>query len=266
MLDLKPPIRERLDFVLKSLVRTREVMDAEGFSKKSLIGFCGGPWTLMAYMVEGGPSSEWPNAKKWLYAWPEAATGLLKALSEACVEYLCAQADAGAQALQVFDSHAGAIPPREYLELCWPHMAFIAQEVRHRRPSCTLIGFAKGNRKVLKYLNESAFDVVGVDFSMDPAEARTLVPSKCLMGNLDPAALHGDAESIAERVHYALDGLAPVGRGVIANLGHGVGVSTPTEGVGYYVQAVRSWQARERMVIGSRTSKLAMVQTHAVQV
>jgi len=265
-LNLHPDVAIELGFVMSALSRTRSLMDSLGFREECLIGFCGGPWTLFAYMIEGGPSSEWPNAKRWIYQHRERTGELLDALSAVCIEYLVQQVDAGAQALQVFDSHAGALPPDVYASVCWPPMARIASALKRLRPSVTLVGFSKGNHWGLDCVAKSDFDIAACDFGWVPAEARLAAKGKALMGNLDPAALHTPHASDMELlVHAMLDGLAPTGRGVVANLGHGVGISTPPSAVGSFVDAVRSWRGRETVVIGTRKSQLAMVQTLWVQ-
>jgi len=264
-LDLEPNIEEKLSHVMASLRRTKALMRETGHQEKTLIGFCGAPWTLFCYMVEGGPSSEWSGPKRWVYKHPSETEALLDALTTTCIEYLKCQVDAGAQALQVFDSHAGALPPAEYTKVAWPHVERIAREMRRLRPEVTLIGFAKGNSAGLSLLEASPYDIVGVDFSWEPEKARDVLGSKACMGNLDPGALHAPPSELRKRVHAMMDGLSPAGRGLVANLGHGVGVSTDPASVSVFVDAVRSWRSRETVVIASRKSKLAMVQTEWVQ-
>jgi len=220
-------------------------------------------------MIEGSAPKAFVECKRWIYRYPKESKYLLAALTKVCAAFLIAQYDAGAQALEVFDSHAAQLPPAVYREFGLPGLLEIADIVRAARPEATLMGLAKDATHVLGDLNRSSFDVVALGQMSDPCTAKEAVPDKALMGNLDPGALFAEPEAIEAMTHSTLDALSgdSCGRGLIANLGHGVDMRTPVEGVAAFVEAVRDWvpPVKQRVVIGSRKSKLAMVQAVWVQ-
>ncbi|KAF7659013.1 hypothetical protein LDENG_00004460 [Lucifuga dentata] len=197
-LRVKVDVNAELGYVFKAITLTRH--GTEG--KVPLIGFTGAPWTLMSYMIEGGGSSTHSKAKRWLYRHPEASHMLLKMLTDVIVEYLLGQVAAGAQALQVFESHAGILGPEE------------GQDV-------PMIVFAKDAHYALEDLSQSHYEVVGLDWTIDPRSARERTRGKVsLQGNMDPCALYAPKECISDIVKKMLEGFGT--RGYIANLGHGL--------------------------------------------
>ena len=206
-----------------------------------LIGFSGAPWTLMAYMVEGGGSKNWATAKSWLYAEPEASRDLLGRLAASVAGYLVAQADAGAQALQVFDSHAGELAPDVFRSFVLPGLVEIAERVRAAHPSIPLVGFARGAHHALGALAD-AYDIVGVDERISLADARARVGGRAaVQGNLDPSALFAPPAALRSHVETMLDAASTPEhglRGVIANLGHGMLPTHTPEMAGAFVEAV----------------------------
>ncbi|KAJ8270863.1 hypothetical protein GJAV_G00120120 [Gymnothorax javanicus] len=236
----KVDVAAELGYVFSAITLTRHKLEG----KVPLIGFTGAPWTLMAYMIEGGGSNTYSKAKRWLYSHPEASHQLLGQLTSVIVEYLLGQVAAGAQALQVFESHAGILGPVQFKEFCLPYLRDIARRVKERlkdlgRESVPMIVFAKDGHYALEDLAESGYEVVGLDWTIDPQSARERTGGKVtLQGNMDPCALYAPKERIAEIVKRMLEGFGL--RGYIANLGHGLYPDMDPEHVGAFVEAVHS--------------------------
>ncbi|GBD00779.1 Uroporphyrinogen decarboxylase [bacterium HR18] len=232
----RPVIEDELHYVLEALRLTRRALDG----KVPLIGFCGAPWTLMAYMIEGGGSKTFSQAKGWLYGAPEASHQLLSLLTEVLVEFLTAQIDAGAQVIQVFDSWAGVLSPDLYRTFALPYLRRIAEEVGKARPGVPRIVFARGAHATLDELAASGYDVVGIDWTVDPRQARQITQDRvALQGNLDPCALYADLKTIRRLTHQMLEAFGP--RGHIANLGHGLHPTHDPEHVRAFVEAVHDY-------------------------
>lgn len=214
-----------------------------------LIGFAGAPWTVMAYMIEGRGSKTQSAAKAWLYRHPKASHQLLQLLTDATVPYLLQQVQAGAQLLQVFESHAEYLTPDLFQKFALPYLTQICDRVKsglreQGKPEVPMTIFPKGGHFTLASLAATAYDVISVDWTMDPALARKLVgPNKTLQGNLDPCALYGDKASIEAAVQRMVAGF---GRDrYIANLGHGVYPDVPPESVAAFVDAVHKFSSED---------------------
>lgn len=228
-----PDVPQALRYVFDALTLTRRRLEG----RVPLIGFCGAPWTLMAYMVEGQGSKTFSRAKSWLFRTPDAAHSLLERLTDTLIAYLSHQADAGAQALQIFDSWAGLLAPDDFREFSLPYLARIASELGSLHPHVPLIVFARGAHHALRDLAGAGFRVIGLDWTLDPASARTAVGERVtLQGNLDPSVLYADPEFIRKRVRRMLEGF---GAGpLIANLGHGIHPDHDPEHARAFVDAV----------------------------
>ncbi len=219
---LKAPDPERdLGFVLETIRRVRAKADVP------FIGFAGAPFTLASYLIEGGGSKDYAATKAFMYRHPAAWDALLVHLADAMAGYLRAQAEAGAQALQVFDSWAGALSPADYATRVLPHSRRLFAGIREA--DVPLIHFGTGTAGFLESFASAGGDVVGVDWRVPLDEAgRRLGPERGIQGNLDPAALLGPPEvwrSQAADVLRRANGRA----GHIFNLGHGVLPDTPIE-------------------------------------
>jgi len=202
-----------------------------------LIGFCGAPWTLMAYMVEGSGTRTFSKAKTWLFRRPEASHRLLDFLAGILVEFLSGQVEAGAQVLQVFDSWAGILGPSEFRAFSLPYLRRIAAELKERHPSVPLILFARGAHHALAELAREGYDVLSLDWTIDAARARELVEGRvALQGNLDPCVLYAEPETIRAHVTRMLEAFGPQGH--IANLGHGMHPDHDPERASAFVEAV----------------------------
>lgn len=230
-------VGQELGYVFRAITLTRHRLEG----KVPLIGFTGAPWTLMAYMIEGGGSTTHSKAKRWLYRHPEASHLLLRMLTDVIVKYLLGQVAAGAQALQVFESHAGCLGPSEFKEFSLPYLRDIARKVKEKLKESgqdvPMIVFAKDGHYALEDLSQSHYDVVSLDWTIDPRSARERTGGKVsLQGNMDPCALYAPKERISEIVKKMLYGFGT--RGYIANLGHGLYPDMDPESVGAFVEAV----------------------------
>ncbi|XP_060087708.1 uroporphyrinogen decarboxylase [Heteronotia binoei] len=234
----KVDVAAELGYVFKAITLTRHKLEG----KVPLIGFSGAPWTLMTYMIEGGGSNTMAKAKAWLYQHPEASCRLLTLLTDVIVDYLVGQVAAGAQALQLFESHAGHLGPEQFAEFAIPFIRSIAMRVKSKLresalPEVPMIVFAKDAHYALEDLAESGFEVVGLDWTICPQDARQRAGGHItLQGNLDPCALYAPKEKIGELVKKMLEGFGS--QRYIANLGHGLYPDMSPEHVGAFVDAV----------------------------
>lgn len=192
-----------------------------------LIGFSGSPWTLATYMVEGGSSKEFRFTKNMMYAQPEVLHALLDHLADSVIDYLNAQIDAGAQAIQIFDSWGGALAHREYVEFSLNYMTKIIAGLQREKDGrrIPIIVFTKGGGQWLETMLTTGADAFGLDWTTPLYTAREVVNGRAaLQGNLDPAVLYGSAASIEKSVKAMLDDAYKTGEktGYIANLGHGI--------------------------------------------
>lgn len=202
--------------------------------KIPLIGFAGAPWTIMCYMVEGGGSKTFSKARKMLVQNPALSQSLIDKITESTIRYLKVQIDAGADIVQVFDSWAGVLSHDLYTRFALPAIRKICASVTE----VPVIVFAKDAQYILNDFTDLDCQVIGMDWKMDVAETRKILPNHSLQGNLDPATLYGDNLYIREKT---LDMLSSYGTGRhICNLGHGVYPDTPLDGVKCFVDTVKS--------------------------
>ena len=205
-----------------------------------LIGFCGAPWTLAAYMIEGKTSRSFEKAKAMLLADDELADALLGKLADALALYLNAQLAAGADAVQIFDSWAGALGPDDYARLGAPYIARVIQKL-NRTSNQPVIVFGVETGELLGHLAGTGADVVGVDWRVPLPEARRRTgPRVALQGNLDPASLFLPRARLEERAKRVLSQADQAGNGHIFNLGHGILPGTPVEGAQALVEVVHA--------------------------
>jgi uroporphyrinogen decarboxylase len=206
----------------------------------ALIGFCGAPWTVASYMVAGRGSPDHASARLLAYRQPALFRDLVERLIEASIAYLGAQFEAGVDAVQIFDSWAGVLPPREFERWCFDPLRRIIAGVRRARPQAPIIAFARGAGGHLPRLAEaSGADAIGLDTTIDLDFAAARVQSvKPVQGNLDPLALVAGGAALEAAVD---DILAKLGRGpLIFNLGHGILPETP---IGHVEQMIRRLRA-----------------------
>jgi uroporphyrinogen decarboxylase len=228
---------EDLGYVLDALRLARRALDG----RVPLVGFAGAPWTLMSYMVEGQGSKSFAQAKRLLVQDPARAHALLGRLARAVGAFLAAQVAAGAQAVQLFDSWAGALGPRDFREFALP---YLAEAVRlAREAGAPVIAFAPGAGWALEEIARvTGADVIGVDWQTDAADARRRLAGLpvALQGNLDPCWLYASPGEIRSRTRDMLAAFG--GRGHIANLGHGINPDVPVPHAQAFVDAVKEWR------------------------
>ena len=230
-----PEPRESVPFVFEILKTLRRELEGR---QVPLLGFAGAPFTLAAYMVEGSGSKDFAHVKRMMYREPEILNALLDKLTESSVGYLNAQIEAGAQAVQIFDTWAGLLTAAEYREWVLPRHKEIAQRVN--RDQAPLILYINNGAHLLDDSVESGVDVLSLDWRVDLADAaRRHGQRVALQGNMDPSVLAAPPEKIAAMVRDLARDAAPA-KGYVANLGHGCLPGTPVEGVRAFTEAVRS--------------------------
>jgi uroporphyrinogen decarboxylase len=224
--------------------KLRYVMDAIELTKRNLagrvplIGFSGAPWTLATYMVEGGGSRDYQHVTRMMLDDPLAFGSLMDKLKETVRLYLEAQLAAGADALQIFDTWAGVLPPDHFRK--WALEPLFDIVSRLRRNGQPIIVFCKGANHALKELSQIGADVIGVDWTIDLSEARDIVDDRvALQGNLNPSILFASPEQIRREVASVLRKFGK-GNGHIFNLGHGVFPDVPPDHVRAMVDAVKN--------------------------
>ncbi len=223
------------------------VFDAIRLSRKRLnnrvplIGFAGAPWTIASYMVEGRNPRDFRHMKELIYTNPRDAHALLEKLSTVVTSYLSAQVEAGAQALQIFDTWGGVLGQEEFEEFSLRYIRQIVSAVK--RNNAPFIVFCKNCGQSLEKIANAGADVVGLDWTTDIGKAREMVGSYvALQGNLDPAILFSTTERIESGVKAVLKKFGK-GNGHIFNLGHGILPETPLENVKTFVGAVKKFSA-----------------------
>jgi uroporphyrinogen decarboxylase len=225
---------------LAPVFATLRILARELPTETALIGFAGAPWTVASYMIEGGSSRDFLRAKAWAYEDPEAFGQLIEVLVEATSRYLIAQVQAGAEALQVFDSWAGIWPEPEFRRWCLEPMAAIVQRVKAAHPSVPVILFPRGAGPLYEDVAlECGADGLSLDTTVPLGWARKRLQGKVtLQGNLDPVRLIAGGEGLDREVERILKEL---GEGpFVFNLGHGIDKSTPSENVSRLVERLRA--------------------------
>jgi uroporphyrinogen decarboxylase len=204
-----------------------------------VIGFCGAPWTVATYMVEGGGSKDQADARLWAYRDSDGFQRLIDLLVETSVGYLLHQVEAGAGALQIFDSWAGGLPENEFARWCIAPTQAIVAGVKKEAPDVPIIGFPRGCGPLAEaYARETGIDAIGCDTSVPLAYMRDRLQSRLpVQGNLDPLLLVAGSKALEARVGEILDALGS--RPFVFNLGHGIVPETPPEHVARLVELVK---------------------------
>lgn len=217
------PRTERFQPIYETVRRVR----AELPPSTTFLGFAGSPWTVATYMVAGEGSREQADARLLAYRDPGRFAAIIEAIEHATLTYLIGQADAGVDAVQLFDSWAGSLAPAEFERWVIAPTARLVERLRAERPGLKIIGFPKGaGGKLAAYARETAVDAIGLDETVDPAWADSVLPPDLpAQGNLDPLALIAGGKVLEEAVERILQGLAA--RPHIFNLGHGIQQTTP---------------------------------------
>jgi uroporphyrinogen decarboxylase len=228
----------KLEPVYEALRRVRAELDA----KTALIGFCGAPWTVATYMVAGQGTPDQAPARMMAYRQPETFAEIIDVLIENSIHYLVGQSKAGADALQIFDTWAGVLPPREFERWSTAPTRRIVEGVRKQVPDAKIIGFPRGAAGQLPaYVEATGVNAVSIDWAADPSLIRERVQTKvAVQGNLDPLVLIAGGAALDRAVD---DVLANYGKGrLIFNLGHGIQPETPIAHVEQMVKRVREYR------------------------
>jgi uroporphyrinogen decarboxylase len=222
-----------LRYVLDAVRETRSALGG----RVPLIGFSGSPYTLACYMIEGSGSDDWRAVKEMLYARPDLLHRILEVNTRAVTDYLNAQIEAGAQVVMLFDTWGGSLAAAQYEEFSLSYMRKVLSGVR----GAPRIVFTKGGGGWLESIAASGCDAVGLDWTVDPADARRRIGARvALQGNLDPAVLVAPPERVREQARRVLDafGSAP---GHVFNLGHGISPHARVDAVAALVDEVRTY-------------------------
>ena len=227
-------VDESLGYVMEALTFTKKELNG----RVPLIGFAGAPWTILCYMVEGKGSKTWDKAKEFAYTETHLAHQLLQKITDITIKYLKAQARAGADTLQVFDSWAGSLSPGDFKTFAQPYLIQIADALHGEVP---VILFPKGSWYALKDLSESSAAGLGIDWCVTPQYAREVTGNKItLQGNFDPARLLAPIAEIKKAVKQMIDDFGT--QGYIANLGHGITPNIPVDHAKAFVDAVKEYR------------------------
>ncbi|HET7413721.1 MAG TPA: uroporphyrinogen decarboxylase family protein, partial [Pararhizobium sp.] len=225
---------------LQPVLETLRIVRAALSPEKTLIGFCGAPWTVATYMIGGRGSPDQAAARLFALKHPEAFARLIDILVETSIEYLSAQIEAGADVVQIFESWALNLDETAFAERVIAPNRRIVEGVRSRHPDAAIIGFPRGAAGLVgRYARETGVDTVGLDYSMPVAFADDILPKDLtVQGNLDPLRLVAGGAQMEERARAIIEGFS--GRPHIFNLGHGIVPETPIENVARLVDLVRN--------------------------
>lgn len=225
----------RLEPIYETVAKVRAQLP----DKVTLIGFAGAPWTVATYMIAGQGSRDQSESRRLASLDPGRMDSIIDRIESVTLEYLAGQIDAGAEAVQLFDSWAGSLSPSQFERWVIAPTARIAAKLKEQYPAVPVIGFPKGaGGKLRAYASETAVDCVGLDETVDPAwAARELPDGLPVQGNLDPLALVAGGDMLRDSVRNVLDELR--GRPHIFNLGHGILKDTPVEHVEQLVELVK---------------------------
>ncbi|HDZ4292742.1 TPA: uroporphyrinogen decarboxylase [Campylobacter jejuni] len=228
---------KKLNYVYDALKLTREKLS----QNKALIGFCGSPWTIATYMIEGGGSKNYAKCKKMLYQNPELLHKILNKLTQVLKLYLEEQIKAGANAVQIFDSWASALEYDKFFEFSFNYMLEISNFIKDKYPNIPVILFPKGISGYLDRIDGN-FDVFGVDWSTPLDLARDKLSHKyTLQGNMEPCRLY-DKNAIKKEVEKILKTMQ--NKAHIFNLGHGILPDIPVENAKYFIKLVQESSAK----------------------
>ena len=235
-LDLKSTAN-KFALVWETVARLRQDLPRE----TALIGFCGAPWTVATYMVQGEGSTDQAEARLWAYRDEAGFTKLIDLLVETSIIYLDGQVKAGADCLQIFDTWAGSLPDDEFDRWVVEPTKRIREALREKHPDVPVIGFPKGaGPAAVWYVSETGVDGIGCDTATPPYMMREAFEDEnvVVQGNLDPLLLVAGGDKLDQRVDEILELMD--GRRFIFNLGHGIVPQTPPENVARLVARVRS--------------------------
>jgi uroporphyrinogen decarboxylase len=233
----KNRLHDHLAPVYETIRRLRQSLPEE----TALIGFAGAPWTVVSYMIEGGGSKEFQEARMFARRDVQTFSALIDLVTDATTDYLLAQVDAGAQALQLFDSWAGVLPPSAFHHWCERPIQRIVNAVKDVHPDIPIIAFPRGaGVKYQHFVETVPVDGVSLDTTVPAEWAAANLEKVCLQGNLDPIALLSGGDDMLNDARHLLNSFA--GRPHIFNLGHGVLPPTNPDTVKRLIDFVRSYR------------------------
>lgn len=237
-LDSLTAVPERLSPIYETVRQVRAALPAD----KTMLGFAGSPWTVATYMVAGEGSRDQHDTRAMAYRDPAAFQAIIDAIVDVTVDYLAGQIEAGAEAVQLFDSWAGSLAPAEFERWVIAPNAAITDRIKARFPETPVIGFPKGSgEKLPAYARETGVHAVGIDETIDPLWAAKELPAGLpVQGNLDPLLLLAGGAELERQTLRVLDAFAD--RPHVFNLGHGIGQFTPIEHVEQLLGLVRGWR------------------------
>ena len=237
----KPDAEDDLGYVMDAVRLIRRELNG----RVPLIGFSGSPWTLATYMVEGSGSKDFRHIKGMMFDQPEALHRLLALTADAVIDYLNAQIDAGAQAIQIFDTWGGVLSPACYREFSLAYMQRIVNGLKRENEGrrVPVVLFTKNGGQWVEAIADTGTDAIGVDWTTDLSDVRGRVGDRvALQGNLDPCVLYAGPERIREAVADVLESFGP-GEGHVFNLGHGIHQFIDPDNVKVLVDAVHELSA-----------------------
>lgn len=231
-------VPQRLEAIYQTVSRVKAQLGPE----TTLLGFAGSPWTVATYMVAGEGSRDQHDTRAMAYRDPSAFQAIIDAIVSVTAEYLAGQIEAGAEAVQLFDSWAGSLAPAEFERWVIAPNAAITSAVKARFGDVPIIGFPKGaGEKLPAYARETGVDALGIDETVDPVwAARELPAGMPVQGNIDPLLLLAGGEVLDREAEHILKCFAD--RPHIFNLGHGIGQFTPIAHVEQLIATVRGWR------------------------
>ena len=225
--------QEGVGFVLEAVKKIRRSLAPN----IALIGFAGAPFTLACYAIEGTTSREFSLARRFFYKEPEAAQLLMQRMSEAVTGYLKAQIEAGANAVQIFDSWGGLLSAADYSTWVLPHMKALVKAVQ--RPGVPVIIYVNGSSHLIDVLSDTGCDMISIDWRTILTDAaKRCKKQTALQGNLDPLSLYSHNADIRSRAKAIMAEMDSTSKGHVFNLGHGILPTTPEESVKVLVETV----------------------------
>lgn len=237
VLDGFTAVPERYEAIYETVRLCRAQLDPD----VTMLGFAGSPWTVATYMVAGEGSRDHHVTRLMAYRDPSAFQAIIDAIVSQSITYLRGQIDAGAEAVQLFDSWAGSLAPDEFERWVIAPNAAITAALKQSHPHVPVIGFPKGaGAKLPAYARETGVDAVGLDETLDPVWAAHSLPAGMpVQGNFDPLLLESGSDRLEQRAREILDALAD--RPHVFNLGHGIGQFTPIAHVERLIEIVRGY-------------------------
>ena len=236
-------------FVAEALKTLRHEVGPE----TAVLGFVGCPYTLATYLVEGKTSKEYLEIKKMAFNEPDLLHAILKNLAESIADYALYQVENGAQLIQIFDSWAGHLSPRDYETFAAPYQKMILDRVKEVYPNVPTVIYIKHSGALIERMAATGVDVVSLDWTVDMAEGRERIANSRaknglegpggVQGNLDPGILYANHDVIKERTEEILRKAGPVGH--VMNLGHGIEATTPEENAAFFIETVRNFRHEE---------------------